>query len=143
MEAHYSFARQGRSRRTAMIVVAVNAACVAMIVLLEAAWWLMALVSLLTIPAVLDLWFNPRSGLELNQTQLTWFTGRRKGQVHLSEIDVMRFDTRWDLSVRVTAKLRDKTKVRLPYEALPPHRLFETELQRRDITVERHHFVVI
>lgn len=143
MAESYSFSRQGRTRRTAMIVIAIYVFCIAAIVLLDAAWWLMSLISLLTIPALSDLWFNPRSGLELTQTELHWFTGRRQGSLNFSEIDTMRFDTRWDLSVRVTVILTDKKKVRLPYETLPPHRKFEAELLLRDLKVTRHHFVVI
>ncbi|MFT4961829.1 MAG: hypothetical protein ACI92Z_002923, partial [Paracoccaceae bacterium] len=43
MDDHYSFARQGRSRRTALILLAIYGACIAAIVLLAAAWWLMAI----------------------------------------------------------------------------------------------------
>ncbi|MFT4962106.1 MAG: hypothetical protein ACI92Z_003202, partial [Paracoccaceae bacterium] len=110
---------------------------------LAAAWWLMAIFMLLTIPAVLDLWRNPKSGLELTQTKLIWFTGRRQGSLNFSEIDRMRFDTRWDFSVRVTAILNTKKRLRLAYESLPPHHQFEAELQARGVTVVRHHFVVI
>ncbi len=143
MAINYSFSRQGRTRRTAVVVIAVYASCIAAIALLDAAWWLMSIISLLTIPALMDLWFNPKSGLELTQTELNWFTGRRKGSLKFAEIDTMRFDTRWDLSVRVTAILSDKKRVRLPYESLPPHRRFELELQAKDVRVNRHHFVVI
>jgi hypothetical protein len=139
----FSFSRQGRSRRTFVIVIAIYAICIAAIVVLDAAWWLMSLISLLTIPALMDLWFDTKSGLELTQTELKWFSGRRQGSLKLSEIDTMRFDTRWDLSVRVTALLAGKSKVRLPYETLPPHRQLETEFQARNVKVTRHHFVVI
>lgn len=143
MTADYSYCRQGRARRTAVIIAAVYGVCIAAIVFLDAAWWSMAMIALTTIPALLDLWFNPQSGLEISQTQLTWFTGRRRGTLSLDEIDRMRFDTRWDWSVRVTAILTNKKRIRLPYETLPPHRQLEAEFQRRNIQVVRHHFVVI
>ena len=143
MSVPYSFSRQGRSFRTALILSAIYIVCIAAIILIDAAWWLMLLFSLLTIPALWDLWGNPKSGLVLTQTELSWFTGRRQGSLNFSEIDRMRFDTRWDFSVRVTAILNTQKRVRLPYETLPPHHQFEAELQERDITVIRHHFVVI
>lgn len=143
MRAPYSFSRQGRTWKTALIVAAIYGACISAIVLIDAAWWLMSVFSLMTIPALLDLWFNPKSGLDLTQTALNWSTGRRQGTLNFSEINSMRFDTRLDFSVRVTAILHNKKQVRLPYESLPPHGIFETELQARDVKVGRHHFVVI
>ena len=63
-------------------------------------------------------------------------------EVPLSEIDHIRLDTRWDFSVRATVLLTNGKRLRLPYEALPPHRSFEAALQARGIRVERHHFNV-
>ena len=112
----------------------------AAILLVDAAWWLMAILALTTLPALWDLYADPSAGVHLGKAQLDWNSGRRHGMLDLAEIDHMRFDTGWDFSVRVTAMLRDDKQVRLPYDALPPHRDFETALQAHDIRVERHHF---
>ncbi|MCF6232967.1 MAG: hypothetical protein L3J36_07710 [Rhodobacteraceae bacterium] len=142
MAAVFCFTREGRSRRTAIIVICIYAVLAAAIVLINAAWWLMALLALPTLPALYDLWRSPSAGVRLSDDHLEWHTGTRKGALDLSEIDYMRFDTRFDFSVRVTAILTNDKPVRLPDEAMPAHKAFETELTARGIRVDRHHFVV-
>jgi len=142
MDGPFVFARSGRSWRTALILVAIYAVLLAAIALVDAAWWLMALLALLTLPALADLWRNPGAGVTLDVRRLIWHSGARTATLPLDEIDHMRFDTRFDLSVRVTAILTNTNRLRLPDESLPPHKTFEAELNARDIRVERHHFVV-
>jgi hypothetical protein len=43
----------------------------------------------------------------------------------------------------VTIVLRDGRKLRLPYDALPPHKELESELQSRDVRTERNAFTVL
>lgn len=136
------FHRHGRSAGTATILAAVWAAMLAAIRWLDAAWWLMALLALPTLPALWDLIANPSAGLRLTDARLHWHSGRRQGDLALGEIDRMRLDTRWDLSVRVTAVLTSGRSVRLPHESLPPHRALEQALTDRGVRVERHHFTV-
>lgn len=143
MKDTFVFSRQGRNNKTFVILGTIYSACIGAFVLLDATWWLMSGLSLLTIPALLDLWRNPVCGVRLSNTRLDWFSGQRKGTLALTEIVGMRFDTRLDFSVRVTAILMDKKRVRLPDETLPPHRQFETELQARGLTIERHHFRIL
>ena len=138
----FAFSRQGRSRRVIVVLICVYAVLLWAVIMIDAAWWLMALFALLTIPAVFDIWRNPSAGLKLGQDRLDWHTGKRTGALDFGEIEYMRFDTRWDFSVRVTAMLVGNKRVRLPYEVLPPHRDLETALNARDIRVERHHFTV-
>lgn len=138
----FRFSRQGRSNRAAVALGCVYAVLALGILRFDAAWWIVALVALFTLPAAWDFWRNPSAGLELDTQRLSWHTGNRKGQLDLAEIDHMRFDTRWDLSVRVAAVLPNKKRVRLPYESLPKPRVLEQEFQARDITVKRHHFTI-
>lgn len=138
--APYSFTRQGRAPHTVAILIVVYAVLLAAVLLVDAAWWLMAALALPTLPALWDLYADPGAGVQLGAGRLDWHSGRRKGTLDLTEIDHMRFDTRWDFSVRVTAMLRDGKRVRLPYDALPPHHAFETALMAQDVQVIRHHF---
>ncbi|MFT7595218.1 MAG: hypothetical protein ACI8R4_002546 [Paracoccaceae bacterium] len=137
----YSFTRQGRDTRTVVILIAVYTVLPAAVLLVDAAWWLMAALALPTLPALWDLYADPSAGVQLSQDRLDWHSGRRAAFVELDEVDHMRFDTRWDFSVRVTAMLRDGKRVRLPYDALPPHRAFESALTARNVKVIWHHFV--
>ena len=142
MAGDFTFARRGRAPRTLGIVIAIYTGLVAAILLIDAAWWLMAALALATLPALWDLWQDPSAGVRLNDTQLEWHTGRHCGTLAWDEIDHMRIDTRWDFSVRVTAMLQSGKRVRLPYQALPPHRALEAALLARGVLVERHHFRV-
>jgi len=138
----FSFSRQGRSPRVLGVLICVYAVLVAAILLFDAAWWLMALLALPTLPALYDLYRDPEAGLELDADTLSWRSGRRRGTLALAEIARLRLDTRWDFSVRATAVLGSGRRIRLPDESLPPHRVLEAELLARGVQVERHHFTV-
>jgi hypothetical protein len=139
----FSYRRDGRNRATLLAVTAVWVGLVAAIALVDAAPWLMGLVGLFTLPAIWDLWHNPASGLDFTPRALTWFTGRREGEIAWAEIEQFRLDTRLDFSVRASAVLRSGRKIRLPYECTPPDKLFEAALNARGIRTERHHFSLI
>lgn len=136
----YVFARHGRSRRALVVLACIYVVLLAAILLIDAAWWLMGGLALLTLPALWDLYTNPSAGVRLTDAALEWHSGRRTGDLALAEIDHMRFDTRWDFSVRVSAVLTSKKRVHLPFESCPPHRDFEAALEDRGIPVRRTHF---
>ena len=138
----FSFTRHGRSNRAAFALIATYVLIALAMALFDAAWWLMAIIALFTLPALWDYWRDTTAGLSLGEVQLTWYSGTRRGHLDLDEIDFMRFDTRWDLSVRVSAVLKTGKRIRLPYESLPPHKILERECEARHVRVERHHFTV-
>lgn len=128
--------------RTALVLIAVWVLCLAGLLLLDASLVLVSIIMLFTLPAALDFALNPSAGLRLGEERLSWHSGRRKGELDLSEIDHMRFDTRLDFSVRVSAVLHSPAgkRIRLPYESLPDHRALEAEMTARGLVVKRHHF---
>lgn len=136
------FARQGRTPRLLAILIGVYGVLLAAIIVIDAAWWLVAALALLTLPALWDLWRNPGAGLRLGDGRLDWYSGTHHATLELHDIDHMRFDTRWDFSVRVTAVLGNGKRVRLPDESLPPHQPFEAGLIAHGVAVQRHHFTV-
>ncbi|MDK3073615.1 hypothetical protein QO034_10875 [Sedimentitalea sp. JM2-8] len=136
----FVFVRPGRSRRTLAVLIPVYATLIGLFVLVDAAWWVIGLLALPTLPALWDLWRNPSAGVRLDATRIRWHSGRRSGALALNEIDHMRFDTRWDFSVRVSAVLKGDKRVHLPFESTPPHREFETAFEDRRIPVKRTHF---
>ena len=138
----FTFTRQNRNQRTVLILIGVYAMLIALMILLNAVWWLMALLALTTLPALWDVIKDTSAGMELTDETLRWHTGQRRGQLKLSEVDRFRFDTRWDFSVRVSAVLKSDKRVRLPDESLPPHKQFEMVLNQAGFAVERHHFRV-
>ncbi|MCV3273921.1 hypothetical protein [Roseobacter sinensis] len=139
----FTYHRQGRSRITLCSLLAVWAALLLAIIAVDAAPWLMAIIALFTLPAVWELLTNPAAGLRMDARGITWFSGKREVDVSWNEVDHIRLDTRLDFSVRATAVLRGGRKLRLPYEATPPHQAFEAALQDLGVRTERHHFSLV
>ena len=139
----YSFETTGRNRKTLVALLAVWAALIAATVLLEASLWLMGLIALCTAPALYDLIAGRRSGVALGTEGLSWFAGRRTGDIAWNRISHLRLDTRLDFSVRASAVLTSGRKVRLPLESTPDADTFEAELSARGVKVERHHFSLL
>ncbi|WP_237267578.1 hypothetical protein [Sulfitobacter alexandrii] len=142
-DAVLSFRREGRSLRGAAVLVAVWGALAALWIGLEAAPVLVAILGAFTLPALWDLVRNPLAGMDLTPTRLRWFTGPRDAHIALSEIDHLRLDTRLDFSVRATVVLSNGRKIRIPFEATPPHRSFETALVSQGVRVKRFHFQLL
>ncbi|PCJ10472.1 MAG: hypothetical protein COB16_00130 [Rhodobacteraceae bacterium] len=139
----FTFSRQGRSGRAMLAVILWLALLAALGLYLHAALWLLMVLALPLLPALWELWRNPASSFILSQDCMDWSTGSQQASAQLADVTKVRFDTRWDFSVRVTLILHAGRKLRLPPQVLPAHRQFETELQLRGVKTERHHFVVI
>ncbi|WP_209504495.1 MULTISPECIES: hypothetical protein [unclassified Ruegeria] len=138
----YSFTRRNRNSRTLIILASVYMALLALVILFDAAWWIVGLLSLATLPAIWDVIQNTSAGVQLDRDAVRWFTGNRQGDIPMRDIDHFRFDTRWDFSVRVSIVLKSEKRIRLPDESLPPHRELETILKQAGFRVDRHHFTV-
>lgn len=140
MAQPFVFEHHARTPKTFVIVAVVWLVLIAAWAWLDAALWIIAFLAAFTLPAIYDLIRNPKSGLRLDATTLSWFSGRRHGTLELSEIDLIRLDTRLDFSVRVTAQLNTGRKIRLPFESTPPHQAFEAALEAHNVKTQRHHF---
>ncbi len=138
----YRFENRGRSRRAALALGLIWGALLFGIALIDLSPLIAAAIALFTLPAAWEFLSDPRAGLTLTDTRLSWESGRISGDIALSAILKARFDTRLDLSVRMTFLLKDGRKIRLPHACAPPHRHFEEQLTARGITVERHHFTL-
>ena len=142
-QAVYAYRRDGRSLRGAVVVAAVWLVLAALLVFLDAAVWLVGALALATVPAVWDLIRNPASGLTLEADRLCWHSGPQTAVVALAEVDHIRLDTRLDFSVRATVVLQTGRKIRIPFEATPPHQAYEQVLTDAAVTVKRFHFQLL
>lgn len=140
MSAGFDYHASGRTRTALVVVGLIWAALLALWVFLDASVWVLALLAAFTLPALYDLAADPKAGCTLTAQQLKWRSGNRSVALDLSEIDHIRLDTRLDLSVRATAVLTTGRKVRMPFEATPPHQTFEDALTARGLRVKRFHF---
>ncbi|MEW2917717.1 hypothetical protein AB1A64_11655 [Ruegeria sp. ANG10] len=138
----FTFKRHNRTPRAVVILMCVYAGLIALVILFDAAWWLVGLLSLPTLPALWDIAHGTSAGLTLDHGAIRWFSGNREAEVALADIDHVRLDTRWDFSVRTSLVLASGKRIRLPDEATPPHKTLETVLKDTGLRVERHHFTV-
>ena len=136
----YRFETSGRNWTTLITVLAIWVVLVVLIIRVDMSIVLAVAVVLCTLPAFYDLITARAAGLRLDATTLSWHAGTKTGEVSIKKIKHISFDTRLDLSVRLTAVLHIGQKVKIPFEATPPHRAFEAELESRGIKTERHHF---
>ncbi|WP_246079297.1 hypothetical protein [Parasedimentitalea maritima] len=138
----YVFSRRGRSARLVTAVAIWLASLVGIGLYFHAALLLLGALFLPLLPALWELWLDPLSCLHLTGERINWKTGSQEAGARLCEISKVRFDTRWDFSVRVTLILTTGDKLRLPPQVLPPHHMLENALQLRGVQTERHHFTV-
>ncbi len=143
MTLPYTYTSQGRRPATALVVVVIWALLACAYVWLDAAWLVLAVLAAFTLPALYDLATNPHSSLTLDAKILRWRSGRQEAEIALSEIDHLRFDTRLDMSVRLSVVRPSGTKIRVPYPATPPHAAFEALAIQAGLTTRRHHFSLI
>ena len=143
MTLPYTYTSNGRRPATVITVLAIWAALIAAYILLEAEPLILAVIGTFTLPALYDLTRNPRSTLTLDETHLRWTSGRQDAEIALSEIDHLRFDTRLDMSVRLSVVRPSGVKIRVPYPATPPHTTFEPLARSAGITTRRYHFSLI
>ena len=143
MTLPYTYTSNGRRPATVITVLAIWAALIAAYILLEAEPLILAVIGTFTLPALYDLARNPRSTLMLDETHLRWTSGRQDAEIALSEIDHLRFDTRLDMSVRLSVVRPSGVKIRVPYPATPPHTTFEPLARSAGITTRRYHFSLI
>ena len=138
----YRYESQGRTPKSIAALVGMLLV-IAGLEFIGTVWWIVTLVALISLPAALDVLLNVRSSLDLDDERLFWKNRSQEVTIPLFEIEKVRFDGRMDLSTRVTIVLRDGRKLRLPYDALPPHKELESELQSRDVRTERNAVTVL
>ncbi len=133
----------GRNRLTALALAGVWTILLLLLLVLEAAGWIVAGLALFTLPALWDLLSDRASGLRLTGQDLHWFSGAKADTIPLARIKAVRLDRRLDLSYRVSVVLHDTRRIRLPQDCVPPIPVLEEALGRAAVPVERHPFSLL
>lgn len=137
-----TYRHYGRNRRT-LGALAVAAVVLLFLHSIGTMTWILVLLSLFAAPALVDVLLNPVSTFEFSEGILRWKSATQTAEIPTDQIRSARFDTRLDVSIRVTLTMVNGSKVRIPNDVLPSHKIFEAALKDCDIPVERHHFRVI
>jgi hypothetical protein len=115
-------------------------AILAMVLVIDAAWWIPAGIGLLTLPAAIEAIRDSRARLDLDDRVLSWSSGRRAQAVPLPRIAELSLSTALDFSQRATVHLDTGERLRIPPECLPPGRALDAALAARGLPHRRSLF---
>jgi len=143
VSAPLEHASSGRSLRAFLVLMLVWLAALTLWFALRASVWIVGALLLVSLPALIDFGTGRSAWLRLDDKMLSWGSGGSTGEVALTRITLVRFETRLDFSIRVRLVLDDGRRITLPQDSLPPHPRLQEALEARDIKTERHHFGLI
>ena len=78
----------------------------------------------IVLPLVFSIGRNKKSGIKISNKEITWFSGKFKGQIYLSDISSVEFKKGLDLSHRTRLVDQNNNKIVLTAEALPRINIF-------------------
>lgn len=103
-------------------------------------WWVPTFLCCVTVPALIEALRKDTARLVLSRDRLFWDTKRHSGEIPLTEIAYVRFDTRMDFAVTARLHLASGAVQRLPIDVVPPYTQFCGALDAAGVRHERHHF---
>ena len=91
--------------------------------------------ALIILPLAFDIGRNKKSGIKISNKKITWFSGKFKGQINLSDISSVEFKKRLDLSYQIRLVDQNNNKILLPAEALPKINILKETLKLHSIKI--------
>ena len=139
----FTFQRAARNPRAVGFVLLWWLVIFVFYAFLNGSWAILAILALCSGPALLDIYRGTTAALQITAKDIQWRSGKRAGNLARGQLKSVRFDTRLDLSLRMTLLTYQDEKLRLPYECTPKASDIEAALKARDIPYERHHFTLM
>jgi len=139
----FHFTRSARSPRALIFVTLWWLVLFVLYTALDASPVIVVILACASLPALYDIYTGGTAELRIDEKNIHWRSGRRLGQLALTELKLMRFDTKLDMSVRLTLLTHHGAKVRLPYECVPAGAEIEPYLTENGIPFEKHHFALM
>ena len=137
------YERPARTGFQAAVLLAVWGAILWLWHAVDAAPIVVAGLLLLTAPAAVDFATGRRAGLRLDDRMLRWHSGRQQAEIALARIEMVRFERRLDMTMRVRIITDTGQKLKIPQDAQPPHERLEAALNGLSVRCERHPFALI
>lgn len=134
------FERRAREPRALALIGLSVLAILGLLLAVDAAWWVAAILALFTLPAIVEALRDARATLALDDAGLSWASGRRARCVPLDRIAEVRLATTLDFSQRASVHLDTGQRLRIPPECLPPGRALDAALSARGIPHRRSLF---
>ena len=98
---------------------------------------------LAALPLLYDIVTNRTAGLRLDGQTLSWHLGPTRESLPLDSIDHIRFERRFDLSMRLTVVLRSGRRLRVPAPCLAPTQSLEEAFETANLRFEHHPFTLL
>lgn len=137
------FETHGRRPAVLMTVIAVWAGLIVLVLALDMAIWIAAILALATLPALSDWFTNRTASIEVHTGGIDWQSGRHHGQFPMHSIRHLRLDRRMDGSYRLSIQDANGRTHRLPPDIAPPPGALEAALDAAGIAHQRHPFSIL
>ncbi|CUH52934.1 hypothetical protein [Shimia marina] len=132
----------GRNRRS-IAVVLLFAFGISALLVAGLHWVIVLLVSLLAVPSLVDVLFNPVTHFSIDDDSLHWKNVTQEANIAFHNIRAVQTVTRLNVAFRVTLEMGDGGKVRIPQDVLPPRADFEAAMAAHDIPVMHERLKII
>lgn len=134
----YQHETRGRSAKALLVVAAVWGGVALLWITLSIAWWIAALILLMTLPAIWDALRDRRATLEIWPGRVVWASALRQGD--RADLDHIRLSRRFDGSLKITLIHPGGAHTRLPPDITPTLADLEQALTAAGIATQRHPF---
>lgn len=128
--------QHGRNPRSLIVLFLVSAGLIGLLVY-GTHWGIVAVLSFLLIPTLVDVAFNPIATFELDENGIRWKNATQEAELGFHQVKSVHVATRLNVAFRITLIMHDDAKVRIPQDVLPPRADLESALTRHDIPVKR------
>ena len=143
MDSPEVFRFQSTARRTSVLItlMAIWVGLLYLFIGLNAKWWIVVPLFLVTVPALLDYLKSKSSSLSVDNDQIKWTSGSGAEEViWLNSIELIGIRIRLDFSKRVKIYQKNKKVVRIPPDCTPPGGALEVAFAERNLKVRREFF---
>ncbi len=138
MTEPYTYERRGRSMITAIVLAVIYALLAIGLVFLSLSQWIVGIVFIFSLPAFWDMLSDVRSGMTINDQEVSWFHGKTSASIPRTDIKLFKIDLRMDRSVKLTIGLENGRKIRVAQPATPPLKHLEEILPEAGIPFRKN-----
>ena len=129
------YENSARSLKSLILLICYFSIILTLKYLISAHNFILIFLVLIVLPLAFDIGKNKKSGIKISNKEITWFSGKFKGQIYLSDIFYVEFKKRLDLSHKIRLANRNNNKILLPVEALPKINILKETLKLHTITI--------
>lgn len=129
------YEKSARSFKSLLILICYFSFILIINYLISAHIFVIIFLVLIVLPLAFDIGRNKKSGINISNKEIIWFSGNFKGQIFLSDISCVEFKKRLDLSYRIRLVDQNNRKILLPAEALPRINALELALKLYGIRI--------